>query len=1408
MNGFASRMRAYLPSAALLCLVLTGTAMADDAWGSWNWQFFDTPPAVLLAAANALPAPGEGSVVVLLDEATFTLDAEGRCTSRYRLTYRILTQAGVDDWDTISAGWSPWYQERPRLRARVVTPDGTGHMLSPETISVAPARQSSSDLYTDQRVVRAPLPAVTVGAVVEQEVVVTETSPFFDAGNLHRYYIGNGARTIASRVVIDAPATLPILYRTHLLPNLVKTRDEADGRVRLTFEAGRLEPPGETEPGIPGDLERWPTIAFTTGRSWAKVGARYGEIVDRQLATSDLTARVRESVGNATTRMEIARRLLASLTRDVRYTGIEFGSSTIVPKPPQETLRQKYGDCKDQAALLVGMLRSAGVPAQVALLRSGGGVEPDPELPGLDRFNHAIVYLPGSPPIWIDPTASSRPAGELPIPDQGRRALVTGGSYSSLLVTPEAPSGDNLQVETREFHLAEKGKARVIESSQMYGSIGSSFRGEYATTDRQAIRQTLEKYARTAYLADKLTAMEVSDPGKVDEPFTIRLEMEGAARGSTDDDEAVVAIFPSSLTERLPAELTGDGKDRGETRTHDYLLPEPYRYEMRYRIVPPPGFRARTVPEAKTVHLGPMTLSRSFTIGKDGVVSALLRFDTGRRRLSPEEFEAVKAALRDLKNEKSVLIRFEQVGRALLAAGKFTGALAEFRRLAALHPGEALHHLQIADTLLAMGLRDAALREADRAIALEPRSALAHRTAAWILQHDEIGRRLAKGIDRKRAVAEYRRAKELDPTDFVARGDLAILLEYGDDGERYGRHADLAGAIAEYRGIRTDLKRDDLDKNLLVCLYRAQRWQELEETARSLQGTDNGPLYLILAIAGEKGAPAALEEARRLIPDIASRRQALESVVSSLVTVRHYEEAAGLLEEAASGAPNTAALRRRVTILKGMRPFERLPLPEGEPTTVVKRMFLSLFVPESAPDTFLSLFARTIREEAEKDGADEDLRNLDAIMGNVMKGAGDPPREAVTDIAFSALQFRTEGNDAVGYRIDATSPALLGQEKMRVYVVKEAGRYRLVTGSDNLAPIGLVVLDRIASGDLAGARTWLDWAREEIPRTQDDDPLSGQPFLRIWGQTAPDTPERMQIAAACLLSRMGYEKAVPILQEGRDSAGGALATAIDIALTRAYAEEKRYPELLKISERLKKSYPDSAMAFMGYTYALRAMNRWDDVAAAARQRLTTMPKDPAALGMLALCAEQKGDIKRARELYQTIVDTGKGTAGEYNNLAWLDLFSPTVSPEALSIAEQAVALSGGRNESSLHTLAALYAEAGMLAEARETILKALEVSQNHEPRSRHWYVLGRIAEQYGETGAAMEAYRKVVPEDNEIPAISTYALAQKRLAHDGTLSTKSAFTRMHENRRRRARPISSCSQTREIPLVPGEKDRK
>jgi hypothetical protein len=438
----------------------------------WDRPAFSADPKELVAAAAGV-VTGDFPLVMILEEAEYDIDAGGAARSRERVIMYVAAEAGVEPAGEVRVPWAPWYDQRPGLAARVITRDGTVHTLDQAAVVDVPAAEQA-DIYSDGRVLRAPLPAVAVGSVIEYVVTRTSTNPIPGGGVSVHYLFGGYYPYERTRVSLDAPvdAQPRIVNQTGLEPRV----HEKDGRRRLIFETGRIEGKREAEAHLPYDVTESRFLSFSTGSSWQDIARGYSDIVDRQIAGSDLQKMVRAAVGKSTDRGEIVARLLAAIQKDIRYAGVEIGEGSIVPRTPRQVLANKYGDCKDKASFLVAMLREAGLSAHVALLNAGQDYDIRPELPGLSKFNHAIVVVEGEPAIWVDPTDVYARAGELPLPDQGRMALIARPGTTTLTRTPEDPSTTNVYRERRTFVLPEAGKARVSEVTEPAAAVEATLR--------------------------------------------------------------------------------------------------------------------------------------------------------------------------------------------------------------------------------------------------------------------------------------------------------------------------------------------------------------------------------------------------------------------------------------------------------------------------------------------------------------------------------------------------------------------------------------------------------------------------------------------------------------------------------------------------------------------------------------------------------------------------------------------------------------------------------------------------------------------------------------------------------------------------------------------------------------------
>ena len=484
-----------------LVIVACSSSTTSFAEAPWTIARFSAGARELYAAASR-PAPTAGAGVLVLDqEESYTFDAKGHCIYTRYMVYKVLTQAGVQGWDAMVAYWQPWRKQKPIFKARVITPSLVVHKLDLKTVTDASAEVDQSNVYSNERVMRAPLPAVAPGSVVESEVVMKMRPAFAGAGIGARTYFGRIAvRVEHQSLTLAAPSSIRLRYVLQLLPHLQPRRIEKHGRVKLVFEEGPIAPLKQALSYLPSDVPGYPSIAFSTGDSWHAIAQGYRSIVNSRIGDSNLQPALAKIVQGRTTQQQELTAIPEYLDKEIRYTGVEFGKAAVVPHLPSQTLARRYGDCKDKATLLVALLRAAGVPSYVALLNVGERLNISPSLPSMDFFDHAIVYVPAPQNLWIDPTDRYSRAGQIPIWDQGRWALIVRGGTQKLVQIPEAPAEDNVFLESRQFNLSEYGPARVTETDHPEGALESEYRQFFATDQSKNIHSQFSDYVKTQYL--------------------------------------------------------------------------------------------------------------------------------------------------------------------------------------------------------------------------------------------------------------------------------------------------------------------------------------------------------------------------------------------------------------------------------------------------------------------------------------------------------------------------------------------------------------------------------------------------------------------------------------------------------------------------------------------------------------------------------------------------------------------------------------------------------------------------------------------------------------------------------------------------------------------------------------------
>lgn len=120
-------------------------------------------------------------------------------------------------------------------------------------------------------------------------------------------------------------------------------------------------------------------------------------------------------------RREQTRRLHGWIGRHVRWVAVYLGNGSFVPHGADAVLANGYGDCKDQVALLIALLRAKGIDAEPMAIN----LSPSYTLSDAvtySAFNHVITCLPEWQ-LYADTTPGRAPFGTLPFSEYGKPML-------------------------------------------------------------------------------------------------------------------------------------------------------------------------------------------------------------------------------------------------------------------------------------------------------------------------------------------------------------------------------------------------------------------------------------------------------------------------------------------------------------------------------------------------------------------------------------------------------------------------------------------------------------------------------------------------------------------------------------------------------------------------------------------------------------------------------------------------------------------------------------------------------------------------------------------------------------------------------------------------------------------------
>jgi len=520
----------------------------------------------LIEESPSQEAYPEASALHLLIEETIALTEDDRLEITAHRVAKILNDRGKDAFGEVSLHYDATYEKIEVLFARTIRPDGKVVSVGDKNVRDV-SLYLNFPMYSNARVRILSMPEVAPGSVIEYAFRLTR-SQLADRKNFHSvYWLQDSEPILLQRCVISVPAARTL--RTKIV-NAVYNTDGYDLTPRVSEEGGRrlyhLEfrdvPQIVPEAGMPPWPRVNPYVLFTTYPDWEQI-YRWWSGLYRDKLTAD--AAIREKVaalieGKETLRAK-ARAIYNFCAEQIRYVAVAYGDAGYEPHQATEVFANKYGDCKDQAILLIAMLREAGIEAYTALISTWDSMTTQTDMPSL-LFNHAIAALPVDETLlFMDPTGSVVSFGDLPVSDQGREALVFYPDRHRFVETPVfAPSHNKTDARTLI-------RVRPDESIEAERSVDTA--GNF----RQAQRYWL-KYTMPILIEEALKQGVRS--------FADKAVLTGYEIGGVEDLDAAVTL---SYTFSAPQYFIEAGPIRILNRLDSWDTSGVFKEERRYPIV-------------------------------------------------------------------------------------------------------------------------------------------------------------------------------------------------------------------------------------------------------------------------------------------------------------------------------------------------------------------------------------------------------------------------------------------------------------------------------------------------------------------------------------------------------------------------------------------------------------------------------------------------------------------------------------------------------------------------------------------------------------------------------------------------------------------------------------------------------
>ncbi len=629
----------------LLLLVLAATLFAAPE--------FPLPALVERAAKATVEVYPDADSVLLYDlqQAVYQVDGSGRTRDDYY--QKVLTEKARRELRSLPLSFDAFYEKIEVAKLEVIRPDG-------KVIPVDVARnakvavdssQMEENIYDpNQKVLTVSIPDLEIGDVIHIVVENTIVKPRIPGVWCDITMLQSDVPIVEYIVEIDAPAAKPLASKLvkDEVPGTVSSEISAAGGRILYRWVARNVPMVIPEPGMPPVYTCAQRLLASTLPDWPAVSKWYYELCRPRLdaVSPELKAKVAELTAGAKTPEEKIEKLFQFVSQQIRYMGLspEQEAPGYEPHDVSLTFANRYGVCRDKAALLAAMLELAGIKAFPTLCYVGP--LKDGEVPN-NYFNHAIVAAELNPGDYVlmDPTNETT-TELLPAGLAEKSYLVARKDGEQLRTSAPVPSSRNALKIRLEGSLGDDGRLTCRAALDFTGVNDQAYRDAFSRWPEEMRRQFFANRLKNAVPGAELETLKIEPADVRDMGQPLRAEFTFSAPVAIRRD-GVFPLDPPCLTGAFGVVNNFLGDATLDVRKFPLEIYSTCAVEETMTLKLPAYLRAASLPEREIKLTSPaFDLSRQLEL-KDGVLRTSSRISLNQTRISPAAYAALKKTLRE-----------------------------------------------------------------------------------------------------------------------------------------------------------------------------------------------------------------------------------------------------------------------------------------------------------------------------------------------------------------------------------------------------------------------------------------------------------------------------------------------------------------------------------------------------------------------------------------------------------------------------------------------------------------------------------------------------------------------------------------------------------------------------------------